>query len=430
MLSALPMHAAMPSNSTDYDMQDDHSDTYSVLSSSSRFAPSIASSATSCDWEMRSASPAPSVYSVTSSLRAASYRHEFGRGINNYSDVYRLPADDEEFERLDLQHLMFMEVMGKYPPPLPDILRDDIPGEQKTCVDLGCGSGSWSVPVFPSSPLPPVLIPSRILDVARDFPHCSAVAVDLVPMQSINMPPNCRSEVDDINLGLQHFYGDFNVVHARLISSGVSPAFSAPTAARADLADRRAISVSDPLPPPLWPCVPSSQIRDYEGLIDQMAQALRPGGLLDLTEFDFRVYDLNKKVILDPKVSAFARWMNLLHDAVQYSGGEPDAANHLETWVSRHSSYEHAVYREFWFASSPWRAGHDAETRWQNRIANVFRDDVLAFLKSGRTLLLGTGLPEKVVDEVEEKARTELMEARVPSYVRVENVYARKKHQP
>ena len=32
----------------------------------------------------------------------------------------------------------------------------------------------------------------------------------------------CRSEVDDINLGLQHFYGDFNVVHGRLISSGVS----------------------------------------------------------------------------------------------------------------------------------------------------------------------------------------------------------------
>lgn len=30
-----------------------------------------------------------------------------------------------------------------------------------------------------------------------------------------------RSEVDDINLGLEHFYGDFNVVHAQLISSGV-----------------------------------------------------------------------------------------------------------------------------------------------------------------------------------------------------------------
>ncbi len=30
-----------------------------------------------------------------------------------------------------------------------------------------------------------------------------------------------RSEVDDINLGLEHYYGDFNVVHTRLISTGV-----------------------------------------------------------------------------------------------------------------------------------------------------------------------------------------------------------------
>lgn len=27
--------------------------------------------------------------------------------------------------------------------------------------------------------------------------------------------------MDDVNLGLQHFYGEFNVTHARLISSGV-----------------------------------------------------------------------------------------------------------------------------------------------------------------------------------------------------------------
>ena len=30
-----------------------------------------------------------------------------------------------------------------------------------------------------------------------------------------------RSEVDDINLGLQHFFNDFDVVHARYISAGV-----------------------------------------------------------------------------------------------------------------------------------------------------------------------------------------------------------------
>lgn len=99
------------------------------------------------------------MYSMTSSLRAASYRHEFGRGINNYSEVYRLPADDEEFERLgmvpaqpcatiilmpstDSQHIMFMEAMGKYPHCMEEVLADE-PGVSKTCVDLGCGSGSW-----------------------------------------------------------------------------------------------------------------------------------------------------------------------------------------------------------------------------------------------------------------------------------------------
>jgi hypothetical protein len=38
---------------------------------------------------------------------------------------------------------MFKEVMGKYPPPMYEIMADDVPGENKACLDLGCGSGSW-----------------------------------------------------------------------------------------------------------------------------------------------------------------------------------------------------------------------------------------------------------------------------------------------
>ncbi len=37
---------------------------------------------------------------MTSSLRANAYKEEYGRGLNNYSEVYRLPADAEELERL------------------------------------------------------------------------------------------------------------------------------------------------------------------------------------------------------------------------------------------------------------------------------------------------------------------------------------------
>ena len=39
--------------------------------------------------------------------------------------------------------------MGKYPPPLLEIMRDEGPGgEMKKCLDLGCGNGSWWVLVF------------------------------------------------------------------------------------------------------------------------------------------------------------------------------------------------------------------------------------------------------------------------------------------
>ncbi|KAI0756516.1 hypothetical protein C8Q80DRAFT_1129062 [Daedaleopsis nitida] len=379
--SPTPMQAAYasmpPSHEPEYEDDDDmDSDRYSIASGSSNmhYARSVSTSATSHDWEMRSASPAPSVYSMTSSLRAASFRYEYGRGINNYSEVYRLPADDEEFERLDYQHIMFTEAMGKYPPPLAEIMADDTPGVTKTCVDLGCGSGSW------------------ILDVARDFPHCSAVAVDLVPMQDLHMPPNCRSEVDDINLGLQHFYGSFNVAHARLVSSG---------------------------------------IRDYKGLIDEMAQTLRPRGLMQVVEFDFRVYDVRKRPIMPGRLEEdtpwIARWMNLANVAVEQRGGEPDAANHLHAWMEAHPLLEDVVYREFWFQTSPWKPGHDHESARANRLGAMMRDDILAFLKSGRPLLLGNEVDYETVQELESNAERELKEGKVPTYVRVQNVYARRK---
>ncbi|KAF9011053.1 S-adenosyl-L-methionine-dependent methyltransferase [Cyathus striatus] len=321
---------------------------------------------------MRSGSPTPSVWSMTSSMHAQAYKHEYGRGLNNYSEVYRLPADEEELERLNKQHLIFIEAMnGKYAPPMQEVMADDVPGERKACLDLGCGSGCW------------------IMDVARDFPSCDAVAVDLVPMQSTSMPPNCRSEVDDINLGLEHFYGDFNVVHARLISSG---------------------------------------IKDYKSLIDHISKVLRPGGMVDVSEFDFYAYDRNYQRIevgtheLGPPW--WPRWLAFANAAVRKVGGDTDAATHLYDWISKHPTFEQATYREFWLPVSPWMKGDD----FQQRIGNGMRDDIFAFMKSGRPLLLSTGLPEHILDLVEQEAVQELNEAREPQWIRLQCVYARKKY--
>ena len=45
-------------------------------------------------------SPAPSMYSITPSIIEESFRTLHGRRINNHSDIYQLPADEEEIARL------------------------------------------------------------------------------------------------------------------------------------------------------------------------------------------------------------------------------------------------------------------------------------------------------------------------------------------
>ncbi|KAH9982736.1 S-adenosyl-L-methionine-dependent methyltransferase [Lactifluus volemus] len=346
--SVLPLiHPLAMDNYPDDSFSDVESDIFSLRSGPS--------SATSCDVSMRSGSPAPSMYSVTSSIRAASYRQQFGRGLNNYSEVYQLPADDEELDRLDKQHEMFKKIMGAYPPPMAEVMADDTPGETKAVLDLGCGSGSW------------------IMDVARDFPHCRAVAVDLVPIQSMQVTFH---SVDDINIGLQHFYGDFNVIHARLVSSG---------------------------------------IKDYQSMIDHISQCLRPGGLMELFEFDFRVYGSDRKPL------------PLTIGAMEPRGGSPDAANMLYSWTLQHPAFQDVVYDEYFLPTAPFMSGQGPNDDFLRSTSEILRDDILAFLRSGRPLLLGSGLQESVVDELQHRAELELKEARTANYMRIERVYARKR---
>ena len=40
---------------------------------------------------------------------------------------------------------MFIEIMGKYPPPLPNILTHEEFGPTKSALDVGCGNGYWWV---------------------------------------------------------------------------------------------------------------------------------------------------------------------------------------------------------------------------------------------------------------------------------------------
>jgi len=267
-------------------------------------------------------------------------------------------------------------VMGKYPPGLQELLQTAVPGVDKAVLDLGCGCGTW------------------IMDLARDFPHVRAVGVDLIPIQALDMPFNCRSEIDDINLGLEHFYGDFDVVHARLISSG---------------------------------------IQDYAALVEQVARVTRPNGLVSFSEWDFRVYDTRKQILLgedtDPVCSHLARFCAAVNRAARARGGSVDAANMLTQWCLENNAFipESVHHANYWLPTSPWCKDAGSEGDRYRSWGTAMRENGVTFIHGARPLLLGHGMPPDEVDALVLNAQSELIDAKLELWSRTQRVTARRR---
>jgi SAM-dependent methyltransferase len=89
--------------------------------------------------------------------------------------------------------------------------------------------------------------------MAKEFPHCEVLGIDLapVPLPPENLPPNCRFEMDDINLGLSHLKDQFSVVFARAVGLG---------------------------------------LRDFRQSLADVQECLKPGGILIWIDCDFDLY--------------------------------------------------------------------------------------------------------------------------------------------
>ena len=63
----------------------------------------------------------------------------------------------------------------------------------------------------------------RAIQMARAYPHASIIGVDLAPcsLHADLEPDNFHFELDNVDLGLSHYFDQFDVVHARGIGVGV-----------------------------------------------------------------------------------------------------------------------------------------------------------------------------------------------------------------
>lgn len=130
------------------------------------------------------------------------------------------------------------------------------------------------------------------------------------------------------------------------------------------------------------------KVQDYYRLIDQIADVLRPGGLIDISEVGYVAYDRHHQPIpvVDPNPDNlnwnrpyWAHWLRAVSNVARDRlGGDVLASRHLHEWISNHRAYEDVVYHEFWLPIIPGDfARPPAEADFLKKYRNALEYDVL-----------------------------------------------------
>lgn len=324
--------------------------------------------------ETRSVSPAPSLYSFHSSVDGRlMFREIHGRTVNNQNETYFLPADMEEHQRLDLQHKMYTMMLGSLYPAIPLVrwaLRPR-PDRRPTILDVGTGSGSWAI------------------DIAKEFPHCEVVGVDLVPpkiQESDVVPENCRFELDDANLGFVHYRESFDVVHARAVALG---------------------------------------IRDFPAFIGELASTLRPGGVLLLGDGEMQLYDDQKQALpfIEPCVSATHRVFFAAYNAMKARGSCTDSPSMTPSWLRNVETLTDVGWHKVFIPIGPWMYANERE----RVLAEMLRSNTLAYISGMKPLLLSEGYTAEAVEKMLADATNEVKEGKIHLHARWSFAWAMKK---
>ncbi|KAK1993100.1 S-adenosyl-L-methionine-dependent methyltransferase [Colletotrichum falcatum] len=211
--------------------------------------------------------------SITSSI--FHYQYENGRRYHAYREgQYVLPNDDQEQERLDLQHHIWRLLLGGnlFTAPLPSPDHDDAAGMR--ILDLGTGTGIWAI------------------DMADEYPSAHIYGVDLSPIQPEWVPTNCKFHVDDYEDEWTYREDEhFDYIHGRALSGTSS---------------------------------------DWARFYDRVMGGLKPGGWVEMQEYDAWIFSDDDS--FDRAVWT-KEWVNKLDEASKLYGKQINVAKHHKQWM-------------------------------------------------------------------------------------------------
>lgn len=123
--------------------------------------------------------------------------------MSTTSEVYKLPVDKQERERLSEQHMIWKLMMcnnGLCPAEAQSAVDDVFEKiEEPHILDVGSGSGAWAV------------------DMAQLHPNSRILGIDLTESRPDYVPANCSFITKDVTTGLNEYEGKFDIVHTRCV---------------------------------------------------------------------------------------------------------------------------------------------------------------------------------------------------------------------
>ena len=207
--------------------------------------------------------------SVTSSI--VDYTYENGRRYHAYHQgEYPLPNDAREQERLGLLHHIWKLLLGGglYTAPISKDL--------KRVLDFGTGTGNWAI------------------DFADEFPSARVIGTDLSPIQPSWVPPNCSFYLEDSDAEWSFESDDaFDYIHGRAMGGS---------------------------------------IKDWKMLYGEIYKHLKPGGWVEIQEYETWILPSNTEDELPPHL---LKWQQSINEASEKFGKNLNVAkDHKENMIA------------------------------------------------------------------------------------------------
>ncbi|KAK5531919.1 hypothetical protein LTR25_008249 [Vermiconidia calcicola] len=295
------------------------------------------------------------VTSIASDIRRGI--EENGRTYPAYGQhQYGMPIDEREQDRNDLQHCKFVLVLND------DLFLSPIGDEPQQILDLGTGTGIWAI------------------DVADKYPTAEVLGVDIAPIQPTFMPPNCRFELDDIENEWLYRKNHFDLIHARELMLAV---------------------------------------RDWDQLIKQAYDHLKPGGYLELSQ---SVPDPGCDDGSLPDDSAYRQMTAYFIEIGERLGASVHVAKLFKQKMEQ-AGFEDVVEKRFKIPCSSWPKNPRLKKIGMFEAAHVDAG-AEALLLRGMTQALGKSREEAQVFFAE--VRKEIRNPRMHAYIWFYDVHGRK----